>query len=212
MVCESPADCQGKTYEALPPLEPGQMSVRSFAVTGAPQDPAAIVSGQQMPPERHVAHAEQHWEQQFEPEAEATTATPAASDSERDSLASLLGDDLFAAVSDLSAPFPSNFDINASLGGTPFGTVASHDTSSPVDHAVAQPKPLGITGDPTLDDFLNGRDAPELFRKNLRQSSQPPLVTLNQVPVHVRTANADGSMSYTQQVLPVLPSKTAAQR
>ena len=31
MVCEAPRSCQGNTYQQLPPLSPGELSVRSFA-------------------------------------------------------------------------------------------------------------------------------------------------------------------------------------
>merc|ERR1719386_388062 len=30
MVCETPKNCMGSTYEKLPPLSPGEMSVKSF--------------------------------------------------------------------------------------------------------------------------------------------------------------------------------------
>lgn len=42
MVCEAPPSCQGNTYQQLPPLSPGEMSVRSFA---APADGGGYIDG-----------------------------------------------------------------------------------------------------------------------------------------------------------------------
>lgn len=52
MVCESPPNCHGDTYQQLPPLSPGEMSVRSFAapplgegIGGSAQQFAPTVTG-----------------------------------------------------------------------------------------------------------------------------------------------------------------------
>lgn len=44
MACESPKDCMGATFQVLPPLQPGETSVQSFAAPGSALQTAAATS------------------------------------------------------------------------------------------------------------------------------------------------------------------------